>query len=115
MANNETILSQEPRQAIQDMLTITEEMTARIELETAALAQNDGTSFTMNEPEKEHVAEVYDKAAAEFHARLEELNNVDNALMEKLKAANESLKQSTANNIRLLEKIDPENKNSGNA
>lgn len=110
MTNNEQQLSQEPRQAMQDMLTITEEMTTRIEMETAALAQNDGTTFSMNEVDKEHVANIYDKAAAEFHARLGEFQNVDNALMKKLEEANASLRQTMANNIRLLEKIDPENK-----
>ena len=110
MTNNETVLSQEPRQAMQDMLTITEELMARIEMETAALAQNDGTSFTMNEPDKEHVAAIYDKAAAEFHGRLAEFHNVDSALMAKLQAANAELRQSTENNIRLLQKVDAKNK-----
>jgi hypothetical protein len=110
MTNNEQTLSQDPRQAMQDMLTITEEMMARIEVETSALASNDGTNFTMNEVDKEHVASVYDKAAGEFHARLGEFQNVDKALMAKLEQANASLRQSMANNVRLLEKLDPENK-----
>lgn len=110
MTNNEQTLSQEPRQAMQDMLTITEELMARIEMETAALAQNDGTAFSMNEVDKEHVAAVYDKAALEFHNRLAEFHNVDSALMNKLQEANTSLRQSMSNNVRLLQKVDAKNK-----
>jgi len=110
MTEQKQTLSTEPRQAMQDMLTITEELTARLEMETAALATNDGTAFSMNEPDKEHVIDIHQKAAAEFHARLEEFQNVDQALMSKLEAANDGLRQTMANNLKMLEKIDPENK-----
>lgn len=99
------ILDDEPRKAVEDMLKITEELMARLEIETNALATNDGTTFTMNEMDKEHVAEIYQQAAGEFHSRLLEFKRVDKKLIQKLNAANASLKSSTKSNIRVLDKI----------
>ncbi len=103
------ILSSEPRQAVEEMLKITEELVARMEMETTAVATNDGTAFTMNEENKEHVADVYAKAADEFHARIHEFRQVDKSLIAKLDAAQKSLGQSTKNNLALLEKLQTEN------
>ncbi|NCO03086.1 MAG: hypothetical protein GW903_02710 [Alphaproteobacteria bacterium] len=105
MTKQKQILADDPRQAVQDMLRITEELVARLEIETNALATNDGTTFTMNEMDKEHVAEVYHQAADEFHKRLPEFKRVEKALIDKLNAANASLKSSTKSNLRVLEKI----------
>lgn len=105
MSEAKKILSNDPRQAVEEMITITEEMVARIEIETNALATNDGTTFTMNEDNKEYVASVYENAANEFHGRLPEFQSVDKALIEKLSKAQASLKQSTKSNIRILEKF----------
>jgi len=102
---NNKVLNDNPRQAVEEMITITEELIARMEIETNAVATNDGTTFTMNEENKEFVANVYDKAAAEFHKRLHDFNQVDKALIEKLSAAQDSLKQSTNNNLNLLAKL----------
>lgn len=105
MTDAKNILSKDPRQAVQEMLTITEELVARMEIETNAVASNDGTTFTMNEMNKEHVADLYTKAANEFRARLDEFRQVDKNLLGKLDAAQKSLGQSTKNNINLLEKL----------
>ena len=105
MTEQKQILSTDPKQAIKDMITITEELVARIEIETSAVATNDGTTFTMNESNKEHVADVYEKAAAEFRARVPEFRKVDKTLIAKLEEAQKSLGQSTKNNLKLLEKL----------
>lgn len=105
MTDAKKILSKDPRQAVEEMVTITEELVARIEIETSAVAGNDGTTFTMNEMNKEHVADLYGKAAQEFHTRINEFKKVDKALIEKLDAAQKSLGQSTKNNLKLLEKL----------
>ncbi len=104
------ILPKEPRQAVEEMLKLTEGLVELIESETNALATNDGTTFAMNEPTKEAAIASYEAAASEFHNRLEEFRDVDGALIAKLTTAQSSLKQSTNNNLKLLEKIDPENK-----
>jgi hypothetical protein len=103
--DKETILSTDPTKAVEEMLKITEELVARIEIETNALATNDGTTFTLNESNKEYVAGFYEKAASEFHARLNQFYGVDKKLINKLNAAQESLKQTTNNNLKLLDKI----------
>ncbi len=105
MTDQKNILSKDPRQAIEEMITITEELVARVEIETSAVATNDGTTFTMNEMNKEHVADLYAKAAQEFHERIDEFRKVDKALIAKLEAAQKSLGQSTKNNLKLLEKL----------
>ncbi len=102
------VLSNDPRRAVEEMIKVTEEMIARMEIETNAVATNDGTTFTMNESDKEHVADIYAKAADEFHARLEEFKAVDKALISKLDAAQKSLGQSTRNNLKLLKKLQPQ-------
>ena len=103
---NKQILSNEPRQAVEEMITITEELIARMEIETNAVATNDGTTFTMNEENKEYVANVYEKAAAEFHKRLHDFEQVDKVLITKLSDAQNSLGQTTNNNLKLLKKFE---------
>ena len=105
---NKKILNDDPRQAIEEMIAITEEMIARIEIETNAVATNDGTTFTMNEENKEHVSDVYEKAAAEFHKRLHDFEQVDKSLITKLSNVQDSLKQTTTNNLTLLKKLQEE-------
>jgi seryl-tRNA synthetase len=99
------ILSNDPRQAVEEMLKITEEVIARIEIETSAVATNDGTTFTMNEANKEYVADIYENAANEFHKRIHEFDRVDKGLIGKLDAAQKSLGQTTKNNLKLLKKL----------
>jgi hypothetical protein len=105
MTDKTHILSKEPRQAIEEMIKITEELVARMEIETSAVATNDGTTFTMNEMNKEHVADLYTQAAHEFHARIDEFKTVDKTLIAKLEKAQKSLGQSTKNNLALLKKL----------
>lgn len=101
----EKLLSREPRQAVEEMIKLTEDLIAHIEMETSAVASNDGTTFTMNEMNKEAVADKYEKAAAEFHVRIEEFRQVDKNLIGKLQSVQSSLGQSTKNNLKLLEKL----------
>lgn len=108
MTDQEKLLSSDPRQAVEEMIKLTEELIARIEIETNAVAINDGTTFSMNEVNKEHVAELYQKGADEFRARLNEFRGVDKALLAKLEEAQSSLGQSTKNNLKMLEKVIPE-------
>lgn len=106
--DRENVLDSDPRQAVEEMIKITEELEARIEIESNAVATNDGTVFTTNEENKEYVAELYEKAAKEFHQRLHEFRQVDKTLIEKLNKAQTSLGQSTKNNLNLLEKMQDE-------
>lgn len=108
MTDQKHLLAQDPRQAVEEMIKITEELTARIETESNAVASNDGTTFTMNEMNKEAVADMYQQAANEFHERIGEFKQVDKTLIQKLEVAQNSLGQSTKNNLALLEKIMPE-------
>ena len=105
MTEQTKILATDPRQAVEEMYKITEELVARMEIETSAVATNDGTTFTTNEINKEHVADLYTKAAAEFHKRLDEFHDVDKVLIEKLSQAQASLGQTTNNNLALLKKL----------
>ena len=102
------LLPEEPRQAVETMLKLTEELVARIEIETNAVAANDGTTFTVNEESKETVIDLYQQAANEFHQRLNEFQGVDKGLIAKLETAQNSLGQTTKNNLALLKKLQPE-------
>lgn len=108
MTDQEHLLSADPRQAMEEMIKLTEELTLRIETETNAVATNDGTTFTMNEMNKEAVADMYQQASNEFHERINEFKKVDPNLIRRLDAAQKSLGQSTKNNLALLEKIQKE-------
>lgn len=105
MTDQTHILSKEPRQAVEEMIKLTEELAARIETETSAVATNDGTTFTMNEMNKEGVADLYEQAASEFRTRLEEFRQVDKTLINRLQEAQDNLGQSTKNNLALLDKL----------
>ncbi len=102
------ILNKDPRRAVEEMYQITEELVARMEIETNAVATNDGSAFSMNEMNKEHVADLYTKAADEFRKRLHEFKTVDKGLLGKLEEAQKSLGQSTRNNLSLLDKLQAE-------
>ncbi|MEM8833101.1 MAG: hypothetical protein AAGB32_01045, partial [Pseudomonadota bacterium] len=106
--DREFVLDSDPRQAVEEMIKITAELEARIEIESNAVASNDGTTFTTNEMNKEYVSELYERAAAEFRTRLAEFKQVDKALLDKLQEAQESLRQSTENNLGLLAKMQDE-------
>jgi hypothetical protein len=54
---------------------------------------------------KEGVADMYEKAAAEFRGRLEEFRQVDKILINRLQEAQDNLGQSTKNNLALLDKL----------
>lgn len=100
-------LPNDPRQAVEAMLKLTEDLVARIEIESNSLAVNDGTTFTMNESSKEAAIDVYQQASNEFHMRVNEFMGLDKSLIEKLDSAQESLKQSTKNNLKILAKLQP--------
>jgi len=108
MTDKEHILDADPRQAVEEMIKITEELEARVEIETSAVASNDGTAFTTNEMNKEYVADLYEKAASEFRARLNDFRQVDKTLLDKLDKAQKSLGQSTKNNLAMLAKLQDE-------
>lgn len=101
----ETLLSNEPRQAVEEMIKLTNGLGELIEAESAAVATNDGTTFSTNEMNKEAAIEAYERAAAEFHNRINEFRQVDKSLIAKLNEAQDSLKGSTNNNLKLLEKL----------
>jgi hypothetical protein len=103
-----TLLSSDPRQAVEEMIKLTEGLAMLIEAESAAVATNDGTTFTTNEMVKEPAIEAYETAAAEFRTRINEFRQVDKGLIEKLEAAQDSLKGSTVSNLKLLEKFQEE-------
>lgn len=109
MTDKTHILSKDPRRAVEEMTTITEELVARMEIETNAVATNDGTTFTTNEMNKEHVADLYTQAAGEFRKRIYDFEDVDKTLLAKLEKAQASLGQSTKNNLKLLDKLQQKN------
>lgn len=100
-----TLLSKEPRQAVEEMIKLTNGLGHLIEVESNAVATNDGTTFTTNELGKEAAIEAYERAAAEFKARINEFRTVDKGLIAKLENAQKSLKGSTLSNLKLLEKL----------
>lgn len=108
MTDRTHILDRDPRRAVEEMIKITQELESRIEIETGAAASNDGTTFITNEQNKEYLANMYEQAAAEFRARLEEFRSVDRALLDKLQTAQDSLGQSASNNLALLAKMQDE-------
>lgn len=102
------LLNQDPRQAVEEMIKLTNGLGELIEMESNAVATNDGTTFTTNEINKEAAIEAYEIAAAEFRSRINEFKSVDKALITKLEEAQESLKGSTQANLKLLEKFQEE-------
>jgi len=107
-----TLLSSDPRQAVEEMIKLTDGLAHLIENESAAVATNDGTTFTTNEMIKEPAIEAYESAAIEFRSRINEFRQVDKSLIAKLEEAQESLKGSTLSNLKLLEKFQEEEKES---
>jgi len=103
------ILPTNPAQAAEKMVKIIEELVSFIEAETNALASNDGTSFAMNEQAKEDAIANYEQAAKEFHNRLADFQQVDVSIVERLTKAQESLAQTTQNNLKILEKFEENN------
>ncbi len=99
------LLNDDPRQAVEEMIKLTNGLCELIEAESASVATNDGTTFSTNEMNKEAAIEAYEIAAAEFHNRINEFRQVDKNLITKLNEAQDSLKSSTNNNLKILQKL----------
>jgi len=99
------ILPEQPEDAVKEMIKITESLTEDMEAETNAAAMNDAVNFSMAEQNKQKSAQVYQQAAAEFHARNDEFKTVDVELIQKLEQTQHALGAVTQQNLKMLKKI----------
>lgn len=99
------ILPKEPEAAIRKMIAVTEALTVCMEQETNAAAMNDAVAFSVAEEAKGRAAEIYQKAAAEFQARVEDFKGQDQALVDQLEASQHMLGEATQKNINLLKRV----------
>lgn len=100
------ILPQDPTAAVKKMIALANNLQTLLDSESRAFAMNDGTGFSMNEPDKTRAAQEYEAAAAEFIKRRSEFKQaVAPALFEQLLQAQTALKQVAVNNNTELGKL----------
>ncbi|MAF97042.1 MAG: hypothetical protein CMH26_00235 [Micavibrio sp.] len=101
----DTILSASTEAALGQMIDITKEMILAIEAETNAIAVKSVSDLKgMSEHKQEH-QKLYQKAAEEFMARLNEFTRRKNPRLKELQELNKELRASTTINLKFLDEI----------
>lgn len=99
----ETLLPNDPNEALQTLIKLTKDCVEILESEDDAMTRNDGVAFSVTEQNKTASFDHYAKACQEFMARAEEITNqVQTSLLDDLSRLQETLKkQAEQNNVRL--------------
>lgn len=101
------ILPQEPDDAVQKMIDITKECLNFASGEDESITRNDLVHFAVNEQDKGQAYAFYERAAHEFHERLDELKgNVNPILITELQRLQLQLREQAENNNERMLKID---------
>ncbi len=94
-----TILPQDPRQAILELIKVTQKLVDIAEREAQALAQDDMLSFAILQDEKAYISERYVKLSEEFRGRLNDFRGTDKTMLDRLDKLQVTLgKKSRENN-----------------
>lgn len=78
------ILPENVNDALHRMIELTQEMRHLVDMESAAMIAKDADMLKTAVARKDDLAATYEKAAQEFHARLEEFRGADPAQLEEL-------------------------------
>lgn len=100
---NDKILPTDPHEAVSLMIDITERLTELMANESEAVTYTDKAMFIEANEEKSRLANMYEKAAAEFHTRLNEFKGVDKNLIDHLDQIQKKLGDRAHANIATLE------------
>ncbi|MCB9990593.1 MAG: hypothetical protein H6867_04325 [Rhodospirillales bacterium] len=103
--STEMTLPQDPTAAVKAMIKLAEQLIDVMERESMALAKRDGVTFTGLQDEKSRLSGQYEAGSAAFGARLQEFRKVDSALIDKLGALQQSLKDKTLENSSVMERM----------
>lgn len=93
------ILPEDPNEAAQKMIDLTQECVSLLESEDEKITRNDAVEFTVNEQNKNKAFEYYDSACKEFMARMSDLQGkINPSLITDLLRLQAELKERAANN-----------------
>lgn len=102
---NASALPDDRSQALRILIRLSEQLVQLADRETQALVQDDIRSFAILQDEKEKVSTQYERAAGEFHVRLEEFRGSDPALLNRLEKLQEELGEKTKSNTKIVERM----------
>lgn len=101
------ILPEDPNEAMQKMIDLTQECVSLLESEDEKITRNDAVEFTVNEQNKQKAFEYYEQAVKELSTRIEEMKGkVDPVLITDLERLQLTLKQQAAANNNRLGRIE---------
>ena len=93
------LLPTDSRQALLELIKITQKLVEMADREAQALAQDDMLSFAILQDEKSFITERYIRLCEEFHERVQEFRGVDDTMLNRLDSLQKSLgDKSRANN-----------------
>ncbi len=99
------ILPQQPVEAVNVVIKVTERLLDLSERETQALVHNDALKLDMIQDEKEILSGHYVTAAQEFRSRLGEFRRLDRNLIRKLETVQNELGEKMKQNTDLIEQM----------
>jgi len=99
------VLSGNVNLAIREMIRISEKLVYIAEDETHSLVRGDLMQFAVAQREKEKLSSRYTKASEEFRGRIEDFKKADKNLITKLDSLQNSIKQKTECNNRMIDQI----------
>ncbi len=101
----QTILDQDPTQAVAQIIDTVETLIALMDEESRAMTMKDAVGFTAAQEQKNRLSVQYEAMAEEFKARLMEFRGIDRALLDRLDGLQRDLVEKTQGNMKLMESL----------
>jgi len=105
LMNGTNLLPEDPVQAIQTIIKVTQSLIAYSERENQHLARNDMMGFAILQDEKSIMADRYVRVSREFRNRIEEFRGLDKAYLDKLEGQQKILADNSRTNNALIGRI----------
>lgn len=99
------VLPAERTQALSHLTRLTQNLSMLADRESQALAQDDMTTFSILQDEKEMLTERYAQASREFLTRLEEFRGIDPALLYRLETLQKELGEKSVHNNQIVSRM----------
>lgn len=100
-----TQLSDNPQEALQQLISTAEQLLAIMDQEAAALAQKDSVKFSALQSEKEQITENYQALARTFQDRIKSFRGADQARLDKLERLQDELKNRAEDTQRQMDNL----------
>ena len=102
---DKAVLPEDPRQAINTMIKLTQSLCQLADKEAKAMANDDAMSFAILQDEKDGIAKRYVKACSEFRNRISSFKGIDQTLIKRLEDFQGELGEKSKSNNKAAEQM----------